>query len=86
MSRTALYGSDVTFKSKAAAYSSFLFCCLRFVLVVLLSDCLPVTAAADIYSRRVNIAERSAICSCWEASEGDLLLESSCATGEVVTI
>jgi hypothetical protein len=35
------------------------------VLVVLLPEYLPVTAAADIHSRRVSIAEDSALCGCW---------------------
>lgn len=47
-----------------------LFYCLRFMLAVLLPDYLPVTAAADIYSRVVNTAEDSALCGCWRLLRG----------------
>lgn len=47
---------------------------------------LPVTAAADIYSRGVETVEDSALCGCWRLLRGDLLVESSCATGEVVAV
>lgn len=50
------------------------------------AEYLPVNAAADVYSRRVNAAESSALCGCWRLLRGDLLVESSCVTGEVVTV
>lgn len=54
-----------------------LFCCFRFVLVILLPEYLPVTTAADIYNRGVNTAEYSALSVCSKVLRGNLLLDFS---------
>jgi len=56
------------------------------VLVVLLLDYLPVTAAADIYNRGVNAFEGSALCGCRRLLRGICWSNLAAVTGEVVTV